>query len=61
MRRMNKMARKSRMSAYAKIAVKEQAAKPAPVVSKNTKSVLSRLSELKAQTKAINQRTGATV
>ena len=55
------MARKSRMSAYAKIAVKEQVAKPAPVVSKNTKSVLSRLSELKAQTKAINQRTGATI
>ncbi len=53
------MARKSRITEYAKYVTKEQAAKPAPSV-KTQKSVLGRLSQLKAQTKTTNQRTEVT-
>ena len=53
------MARKSRITEYAKYVTKEQATKPASSV-KTQKSVLGRLSQLKAQTKTANQRTGVT-
>lgn len=44
------MARKSRITEYAKYTVKEQAAKPASSVS-TQKSVLSRLSQMKEKVK----------